>query len=266
VSIDCRSLACPRDRGNLVPTSQGACCESCGQLFPLREGILCLLPDQFEQGSGDLAWQCKRQEQQARDAQAGRYDRMLGLRLLTHLERPHVLRAVALQRDQVVLDAGCGTGRLTTALARRCRVVAVDFSLASLVRCRRKLERQGLAATLVQGDITHLPLAAGAVDALASCQVIEHLPGAPDRERALREFHRVLRPGGRLVATAYHYNWATRWFGPREGYHRGGIFYHRFALPEYRALLQDHFELSAVRPLGGYLLLAAGRKPMEETS
>ncbi len=230
------------------------------------EGVLSLLPDELQQAGRDLdqCWRDKHSEKMARDCQAEQYDRMVGLRLLSRLELPLMVRHVAPRAEAVVLDAGCGTGRLTAALAGRCRLLAVDFSLSSLVRCRRKLDRLGLQATLVQGDLTHLPVADSALDGVASCQVLEHLPGAEMRRQAVSEIRRALRPGGSFTATAYHYNWATRWFGGREGYHPGGIFYHRFTLEEYRELLGGDFELAGVRPLGGYVLLAHGRKPGQE--
>ena len=259
-------LACPADGGSLAPETSGVRCQSCNREYPLVSGVLCMLPDELRQESEPQApaWQAKRAERQARDHQADRYDRMLGLRLLTCLERPRVLRALSPDPQALVLDAGCGTGRITLALARRCRLLAVDFSLASLVRCRSKLEQAGLSATLVQADLNHLPVAPGTLDGVVSCQVLEHLPSAESRAGALAGWRRALRPGGRLAATAYHYNWATRWFGAKEGCHPGGIFYHRFTLGEYAELIGQHFALARVRPLGGYVLLAEASRPRED--
>lgn len=263
---DLELLACPADRGRLAPLGEGARCTACGREFRAVEGVLSLLPDELQQPGADLdsCWRDKHSEKMARDCQAEQYDRMVGLRLLSRLELPLMVRHVAPRAEAVVLDAGCGTGRLSMALAGRCRLLAVDFSLSSLVRCRQKLEGRGLRATLVQGDLTHLPVADGLLDGVASCQVLEHLPGAEMRQQAVKEIRRALRPGGSFTATAYHYNWATCWFGGREGYHPGGIFYHRFTLKEYRDLLGDQFELAGVKPLGGYVLLAHGRKPVQK--
>jgi len=255
-------LACPADLEPLQHDVEGASCPACGRRFPLVEGILCLLPDQLcARQSADAAWQAKQSEQSARDAQADDYDRMLGLRLLTAWERPAVLRRLHLQPGQVVLEAGCGTGRITAALARRSRVVALDFSLESLRRNRHKLAAAGIEALLVQADLNHVPLRPQSVDAVVSCQVLEHLPGEEARTRAVAELARVLRPGGRLAISAYHYNLATRWFGAQEGQHPGGIYYHRFTRREYRELLEKCFTLDSVSAVGGYVLLAAGRKP-----
>jgi SAM-dependent methyltransferase len=76
----------------------------------------------------------------ARDAQAGDYDRMLGLKLFSVPEIPLTLRYLAPEPDHLMLEAGCGTGRMTAAFARRVRgLVCVDFSLRSLMAARAKL-------------------------------------------------------------------------------------------------------------------------------
>lgn len=96
------------------------------------------------------------------------------------------------------LDACAGTFDLSVALARRPgfegRVTASDFALPMLTEGAAKLE--GLPVDAVCGDSLRLPFADGAFDGAMVAFGIRNLA---DLETGLGEFHRVLRPGGRLV-------------------------------------------------------------------
>jgi SAM-dependent methyltransferase len=98
-----------------------------------------------------------------------------------------------------VLDAGCGTGRnLPRLAALGARVCGCDFS-AGMLRVARS---RGAGAPLFQADLQRdLPVRGGVFDAVLCSLIGEHL----DRlDVALREIHRVTRPGGRLVFSVYH--------------------------------------------------------------
>lgn len=92
--------------------------------------------------------------------------------------------------DALILDAGTGTGRISIPLLERgTRLVGCDLSMKMLRRLREKFS----SAPLAQADIAYLPLSTHDFDALLTVHVM-HLVG-PWRE-ALREFRRVLKPGG----------------------------------------------------------------------
>lgn len=101
-----------------------------------------------------------------------------------------------------ILDVGCGTGAMSARLTRWGRVVSADFSSHALQFSRKR----GLTH-LVQADAMRLPLASSTFDLLVAMDMLEHLP---DDRAALCEFHRVLKPGGRLFATvpAYPHLWS----------------------------------------------------------
>jgi methionine biosynthesis protein MetW len=94
------------------------------------------------------------------------------------------------------LDVGCGTGNsYAVELQRRgASYVGVDISAEAVERARAA----GLDA-LVIADAAELPFAAESFDVVLCIEVLEHL-FTPDQ--AVKEIHRVLRPGGRLVASA----------------------------------------------------------------
>ncbi|HTM51147.1 MAG TPA: class I SAM-dependent methyltransferase [Bryobacteraceae bacterium] len=104
-------------------------------------------------------------------------------------------RLPAVRSARRVLEGGCGTGYMSRFLAERYgwRMTALDLSRIGLEHAKR----QGVAS-LVQGDITQLPVRAGEYDALVSLDVVAHLPEGVEGA-AFHEFARVLRHNGLLV-------------------------------------------------------------------
>lgn len=107
-----------------------------------------------------------------------------------------VLERLPLRGDEVVLDAGCGTGRLTRMLIERLpegRVVGVDGSRAMIAAVREVLRAQDEAFV---ADLTQLELDAP-VDAALSSAVFHWIE---DHETLFARMRAALTPGGRLVA------------------------------------------------------------------
>jgi len=120
---------------------------------------------------------------------------------LVALEEPVVREALGEVRGLAVLDLGCGTGRHALWLAAvGAQVTAVDFSEGMLSEARRK---PGAAAVRFLAHDLHqpLPFEAAVFDRVVSGLVLEHLS---DLGFVFGEAHRVLKPGGRAVASAMH--------------------------------------------------------------
>jgi trans-aconitate 2-methyltransferase len=103
---------------------------------------------------------------------------------------------LALQGDETVLDAGCGSGRVTEKLLARLphgRVVAVDGAPSMVAEARALL---GDRATVLQSDLVELELDEP-VDAVFSSAVFHWIR---DHDALFARLHAALRPGGRLVA------------------------------------------------------------------
>ena len=123
-------------------------------------------------------------------------NRLLGVRRI----RRRLLDQADLRPGQRVLEIGCGTGDLLLA-AKRAQpaavVVGLDPDLAALARAHRKARRRGLTVQLDRGHAEELPYADDSVDVVLSSFMLHHVP-ADEREPAMREVLRVLRPGGAL--------------------------------------------------------------------
>ena len=105
------------------------------------------------------------------------------------------------ERHKRVLDVGCGTGLMSAKLAASGRqVCGVDISAAMIERARRKRD---LKTEFVQGDAEQLPSADASFDAVINLISFHHYPNP---SRAIAEFRRVLRPGGRLILVAFDRN------------------------------------------------------------
>lgn len=118
-----------------------------------------------------------------------------------YYDRPALLDLLGEVSGKRVLDAGCGPGLYAAELARRgARVTGFDES-PEMVRLARG--RLGVQAEIRRGTLAE-PLAwlpDGSQDLVLMALVLHHLD---DRVSAIRELHRVLRPGGHLVLSTSH--------------------------------------------------------------
>jgi SAM-dependent methyltransferase len=103
--------------------------------------------------------------------------------------------ALRLAAGRTVLEVGCGEGYGTALLAGvAARVVGVDYDAPTATHAAATYPQ----ARFVRGNLAALPVRSSSVELLATLQVIEHVWNHPE---FVRECHRVLRPGGRLLVT-----------------------------------------------------------------
>jgi trans-aconitate 2-methyltransferase len=106
-----------------------------------------------------------------------------------------VLARLDLRGDELVLDVGCGSGRITEALIERLprgRVIALDASQSMVAAARRRLPQADVRVI----DALELELEEP-VDAILSTATFHWIA---DHERLFRRLRAALRPGGRLLA------------------------------------------------------------------
>jgi len=125
-----------------------------------------------------------------------------------------ILAAVA--GAERVLDAGCGSGRLTVALAGTgAAVTGIDTTVGQLAQARRRADETGVELRLLEVDFNAtLPFGDASFDAVTSRLA---LMAAEDPVATLTELRRVLEPGGRLVTVLWATPAENPWFAvPRE--------------------------------------------------
>lgn len=134
------------------------------------------------QGKADEVWGWQSPAGQARAARRALLFRELG----------------RMGAQSVVLEIGCGTGEFTARVAPHVgRLRATDFSPELLKRCEERLRTAcpGASVNFERQDAMAMTLADGTFDAVFGCSMLHHVNAA----LALREVHRVLKPGGWCV-------------------------------------------------------------------
>jgi len=126
------------------------------------------------------------------------------------VSRPLLDLIESLDPDSLVLDIGCGPGRVLGVLARRgIRCVGLDRSRVSVGLAVERYHRPG-----VVGDNLRLPFADGTAGVVISDGVIHH---TENPQAALAENFRILKPGGRMYLAVYkdsgRYPWLYKYPG-----------------------------------------------------
>lgn len=128
---------------------------------------------------------------------APHYDRIgrIGFLGTGHLHRKRALQRAGLRPGMDALDVACGTGAVTRAIAEllegQGRVCGVDPSEGMIAEARKSL-----AAEFQIGHAEALPFPDRSFDFVSMGYALRHVA---DLKRAFTEYHRVLRPGGRLL-------------------------------------------------------------------
>lgn len=139
---------------------------------------------------------------------AGKYDLMNDLMSLGlhRLWKIHAINLAQVRRGMHCLDLAAGTGDLAAKLARRVgpegRVVVSDINEAMLNRGRDRLIDDGLVGNIefVLANAEHLPLPSNSFDRVT---IGFGLRNVTDKDQALREMYRVLKPGGMALVLEF---------------------------------------------------------------
>jgi SAM-dependent methyltransferase len=104
-------------------------------------------------------------------------------------------------RDVLEIGVGMGADHMEWARAQPRTLAGLDLTPRALGITRERFELNGLTPRLTQGDAENLPFADRSFDIVYSWGVLHH---TPDTATAVREVHRVLRPGGTVRVMIYH--------------------------------------------------------------
>jgi 2-polyprenyl-3-methyl-5-hydroxy-6-metoxy-1,4-benzoquinol methylase/glycosyltransferase involved in cell wall biosynthesis len=194
-SVDARAVfRCPGCRGALDWRDDHVSCTSCGREFPVRGGI----PRFVESLTTTVE-----QVQRSFDFEHRRHERSVLTQFGPHLV-PQFLDDCKLQpeffRDIAALDAGCGSGRWSYALAELgANVTAIDLTAGGIESAQAELGDRG-SASFAQADIYALPFQSESFDFVMSWGVLHH---TPDTRAGFDRLVPLVKPGGTLYVMVY---------------------------------------------------------------
>jgi arsenite methyltransferase len=124
--------------------------------------------------------------------------------------RDQLVSMLALGGEEKVLDAGCGLGLLSVAVAKRLKtgkVTAVDVwnpqalsgNSASAAQANARSEGVADRIRFEDGDVRHFGYPAANFDVAVSCAALHMFDEEPERDTVVREMYRVVKPGGKLL-------------------------------------------------------------------
>jgi SAM-dependent methyltransferase len=166
--------------GNMAKSSDGCGCGSCG----------CDSNQTVQKQSGEMGYSLDEMNQAPPDSNLG-------------LGCGNPLAITSLKEGEVVLDLGSGAGFDSFLASPRVgatgRVIGVDMTKEMIIKARKNAKKGNYTnVQFKQGDIEELPIEDNSIDAIISNCVINL---APDKLKVFREAHRVLKAGGRLMAS-----------------------------------------------------------------
>lgn len=159
-----------------------------------------------------------------------------------------VIKLLALEGSEAVLDVGCGQGELLLKIALhypKTKLTGVDISAGIFKPAWGQAQRQDLSIQFRAADAQSLPFSNASFDRVTALHMLYHVP---DIERALQEMKRVLRPGRQLAVStnSSESHPQLRHLGSQAARHMGMKERHpvsaRFSLEAGEELLRKYFQ------------------------
>ena len=143
-----------------------------------------------------------------------------------------------------LLNIGSGHGADFLPFKNNFDLVGLDFSAEMIKMARRYARKFEFPVQLIVADARYLPFSDNTFDWTIAVATFHHLKGRADQLRALRELHRVLKPGGEAFITVWNRSQPQFWFKGKEvpvpWKIKGGViyrYYYLFTFPELQRLL-----------------------------
>ncbi|MBA7634744.1 2-methoxy-6-polyprenyl-1,4-benzoquinol methylase [subsurface metagenome] len=144
-----------------------------------------------------------------------------------------------------LLNVGCAHGPDFLPFTQSFELYGVDFSAEMLRFARRYAQKFHFTVNLVLSDVSHLPYPDETFDWVISVATYHHIEGRQERQAALSELRRVLKPGGEAFITVWN-RWQPRfwlrgkevavpWRMKSKTLHR---YYYLFSYPELQKLVK----------------------------
>lgn len=186
------TLACPCCRQRVLVGTDAIRCRGCGASYQVSRGILDLRPEGARKKEEEIAWT---------HHWSATNQESVSQRFFSFYRKAVFARAVAyfvdhyLSKAGVLVEAGSGTSETSMLIDKRGgsrTLAALDLIGPVLERCHPVMDVR------ICGDIFSLPFQDGTVDGIWNVGVMEHFRH-DQIDTIMREFHRVLKPGSRVV-------------------------------------------------------------------
>lgn len=197
-------LICPLCQGEMKEREELYECLSCSKSYPVRGGIPRFLPD-LSSGEQQVKRSFNLEHSRYLDSRYLHFDERLVQQWLDDIQLPREFF-----KGKLVLDAGCGSGRWTYAMAQLgATVVAIDLTDAGVEithRATAHLEN----VTALQASVFHLPFRRESFDLVVSWGVLHH---TPNTKTAFDRVAPLVKRGGTLYVMVYekHNPWKFMW-------------------------------------------------------
>lgn len=114
-----------------------------------------------------------------------------------------IVRKMKIQRQDLVLDAGCGSGNIVFEFAKNCRIICgIDIFFDALIFA--KVTTTNNNCKFLLSSICDTPFKSNSFDKIICSEVIEHLD-QQSIKRVFESLYRILKPGGKLIITTPNY-------------------------------------------------------------
>lgn len=221
-------LRCPRClAGSLVPEAPvtekamifgPVRCLGCASRYPVHEGLVDFVADRHKpsplQQAMELPWVARSWERYVRPA----FSAVLTQGRLDRDSEYAVMHNFAGRPQGPVVDLGCGSGAFTRKLVRdfeACHVVGIDVSRPMIEEALAQIREHGLSADFVRTEVPPLPFGDACVGAIVASGMVHFVSALGT---LMLEVARVLKPGGRFVASTFDTLHGAR------GVHQAGLY------------------------------------------
>ncbi len=163
-------------------------------------------------------------------------------------------------RSGKLLNVGCAHGPDFLSFSRDFELWGVDFSLAMLKQALRYSTKSKLYVNLINADAISLPFPDNTFDWAISVAAYHHIKGEREREKALAELNRILKPQGEAFLTVWNHGQPRFWFKSKEQQIPWRLkektvnrYYHLFSYSELRNLLiKTGWQIITISPEKSY--------------
>ena len=196
-------LACPECKTCLNQKSELQLeCESCNQVFEIRENIPILLMEDFDKilSSQNKTFELEFMKQTVEKDAVKEFDRGVyaGLKEQEYRDLFDTVLIPSQDEGQLILDLGCGVGLSSVILSGYgYEVVGLDILFEGLTKAKNILKPDETLPFLVVGDVERTPFLDQTFGVIFIGGVLHHFP---NYITVLRECYRILKPKGKLIA------------------------------------------------------------------